>query len=83
MTTQPEAERYAAKIEKMTGNKHLVFHVPKGTMAHEMGWRFGTCLESERDLYANDGAVLRKMLPMGKAGSISGERSCCISSQND
>ncbi len=57
LKTLSQARNYASMIEATTGNKHYVFRLPKGSMAYQLGWRFGTCLADEREDYAADGAV--------------------------
>jgi hypothetical protein len=57
LKTESQARDYAAKIESLTGEKHHVFRVAKGTAAYAMGYRFGTCSHGERAEYAAGGAV--------------------------
>jgi len=54
--TLKQARNYAANILAMTGKTHLIFKVPQGTYAHEIGYRFGTCELDERADYEADGA---------------------------
>ena len=57
LTTLKEARDYAERIKGITGKTHLIFKVPTGTTAYEMGWRYATCDAAEKEAYANDGAV--------------------------
>jgi hypothetical protein len=61
------AVRYARKIEQITGKRHLVFIVPLGTLARDLGFKFATCEESERTDYERGGAVFVDRLTPGKA----------------
>lgn len=57
ITTLAEARDYAASIKEITGKNHLVFKVLPGTWAHDLGYRYATCDEKEKEAYASDGAV--------------------------
>jgi hypothetical protein len=57
LQTVEQARDYAQKIEDRTGTKHLVFRVPEGTAAYEIGYRFATCAVDERAEYEARGAV--------------------------
>ena len=56
LKTLTQAIAYARRIEALTGNRHHVFVVPHGTIAHEAGYRFATCTTADRAAYADDGA---------------------------
>lgn len=55
--TEKKAREYAASVKAMTGKTHIVFRVPAGTSSAALGYKFGTCEESERAEYEADGAV--------------------------
>lgn len=57
LKTLTQATAYVAKLFNLTGRRHVIFYTPKGSMAWDMGFRFGTCEESERAEYEADGAV--------------------------
>ena len=56
ITTRKQADEYARTIANLRKESVHVFPVPKGTAGHTMGYRFGTCLDSERAEYERDGA---------------------------
>lgn len=51
LKTKKQAERYAARIKELTGKTHIIFRVPLGSAAYIVGYRWGTCEESERESY--------------------------------
>jgi hypothetical protein len=50
---------YAEEMAKFhnDGDRWVVFEIPPGTQAHDMGYRFGCCRESERKNYEDGGAI--------------------------
>ena len=58
--TLRQARSHAAALYASTGVKRAIFRVPDGTMAHQLGLRFGVCSEAERAEYERDGAKFVK-----------------------
>lgn len=56
MKTQKQAEKYAARIAALRGEKVYVFPAVVGSGAYLHGLRFGTFMASELDAYVKDGA---------------------------
>lgn len=55
--TKRAAQRYADFLTRERGVRYLVFRVPPGTRAYELGSRFNVCREDEREVYAAGGAI--------------------------
>lgn len=63
ITNREEAETYARNIHRINGHKHLVF---KLRWPNPMGWKWATCLVSQREDYrrlADDGVFYEVEYP--------------------
>lgn len=56
LTTRKKAEEYAKTIADFRKEEVFIFPTEPGTQAYEMGYRFGTCLASEKNDYEMGGA---------------------------
>ena len=55
--TRPQANQYAQVAANISKQPVHIFETRPGTQAYERGARFGTCLDSERQDYANGGTT--------------------------
>jgi hypothetical protein len=66
MKTKAQAKKQAQDLANTIQEPVCIFPVPEGTMAHQLGYRFGHCRASERADYECDGATILETVEPSK-----------------